>query len=101
MEVIQAVARGLCVALLMIETKERIPFMGLTMLDACLNAILKSTQRIQETYNDVLWLALDVPSGEGGLSQYCDLALFDNQRAMRNLFSKVLSKIKVLTALEN
>lgn len=100
MEVIQSVARCLCLSLTMIEPKNRVAYMGLTMTDACLNAVLKTTQRIQQTFNDVLWLTLDVVSGEEGLNQYCGLALFDNQRAMRTLFSKVLVKIKEVTTLE-
>lgn len=100
MDVHRAVARGLCVALLLIEKSARVDFMGLKLMDACLDMALKSSQRVQFAFNDVLWLALNVSDGEGGLNRYCELAGFDNQRSMKSLHSKVLTRLKELSILE-
>lgn len=100
-EIHQALARGLCTALLLIEAPGRVDFMGLTLMDACLELALKSSQRVQFAFNDVLWLALDVAGGQDGLDRYCELAVFDNQRAMKSLHSKVLSRTKQVSIFEN
>jgi hypothetical protein len=71
------------------------------MMDACLNMALKSSQRVQYAYYDVLWLALNVPEGDTGLNRYCEMTIFDNQRAVKSLHSKVLSRIKGVTILEH
>jgi hypothetical protein len=97
LEIIRAVARALCIALEMVEPAQRVDFMGLTFMNACLETALKSSQRVQFAFNDVLWMALDVSSGDDGLNRYCSLAMFDNQRSMKTLHSKVLVKIKGLT----
>ena len=100
LEISRAVARGICIALEMIETSERIDAMGLSLLNACLDTALKSSQRVQFAFNDVLWLALDGRNGDAGLERYCSVAMFENQRAMKTLFSKVLSKITKVTVFE-
>jgi hypothetical protein len=113
-EIHRALARGLCVALLVwIDQNQhqqppstttvvhRVDFLGTTMMDACLNMALKSSQRVQYAYYDVLWLALNVSEGDTGLNRYCELTIFDNQRAVKSLHSKVLSRIKGVTILEH
>ena len=70
-------------------------------LDACLALALQGVQRVQFAFNEVLWLALDVESGTtDGLEQYCGMTVFDNQRSMKSLHSKVLVKVKELTLLD-
>lgn len=100
MDIHRAMARGLCVALSMIEPGKRIDFIGVSILDACLKLALSGAQRVQFAYNDVLWLALDVGSGDGGLNQYSALAVFDNVRAMKSLHSKVLTRMKEASTLK-
>jgi HEAT repeat protein len=97
----RAVARGFCVALLMLDAKKRIDIMGLVLLDACLQATLSGSQRVQFAFNDVLWLALDVEAGQEGLDRYANKAVFDNVRAMKSLHSKVLLRIKELSILKD
>lgn len=97
MDTHRALARGLCVALEMIDGSDRLDCMGLALVDACLQLALSGTQRVQFAYNDVLWLALDVSSGQDGLDRYANMAVFDNVRAMRSLHSKVLVRIKEIT----
>jgi hypothetical protein len=100
-EIHRAVARCLCVALLVVDkSTPGVDFLGLNMMDACLTMALKGMQRVQYSFYDVLWLALHVSEGEAGLNRYCELALFDNQRAMKSLHSKVLSRMKEITTLE-
>lgn len=96
----RAVAKGFCVGLLMIDQEKRVDFMGITMLDSCLQLSLNSNQRVQMAFHEVLWLALDVSTGNAGLEKYCALALFDNQRSMKSLHSKVLGRIKELSIFE-
>jgi rRNA-processing protein FCF1 len=107
LEIHRAVARGLCTCLLLVsanhgvDDRALVDFMGLTLMDACLEMALKSSQRVQFAFNDVLWLALNVKSGEErGLNRYCELAMFDNQRSMKSLFSKVLIRIKDVSILD-
>jgi hypothetical protein len=103
LEIHRAVARCLCVALLLIDNSpstKRVDFLGLNIMDTCLNLALKGTQRVQYAFYDVLWLALNVPDGDSGLNRYCEMTIFDNQRAMRSLQSKVLSRMKEVTILE-
>lgn len=99
MDVHRAMARGLCVALLMTDADKRIDTMGVTLIDACLQLALSGSQRVQFAYNDVLWLALDVANGSDGLDRYSNVAVFDNVRPMKSLHSKVLVKIKALSTI--
>jgi len=89
-----SIAAGLVLGLQMIESGERLDFLGLNMMDAILKIALVGPQRVQFAFNDVLWLALDVSNGEEGLEQYCGLTIFENQKSVRSLHSKVLMKIK-------
>lgn len=100
MEMHQALARGLCVALLMVEPEKRLDFMGVNMVDACLKLAMSGAQRVQNNYNDVLWLILDVANGQDGLDRYADMAVFENVRSMKSLHSKVLIKITEVTCLD-
>ncbi|KAL7580198.1 hypothetical protein ACA910_012947 [Epithemia clementina (nom. ined.)] len=97
MEIHRAAATGLAVALQMIDGDVRVDFLGLKVLDACLKIALNGSQRVQFAFNDVLWLALDAEKGDAGLNIYCGLAVFDNQRSMKSLYSKVLNRIKQVT----
>lgn len=95
MEVHRAVGRGLTLALHLEKDSDKVEFFGKTLLDACLQMALSGSQRVQYTFNDVLWMVLDVGSGtEDGLNSYLDIASFDNSRAVKSLHSKVLSRIK-------
>lgn len=98
-EIHRALACGLCTALLLVQPLERVGFMGLILMDACLELALKSSQRVQFAFNDVLWLALNVAGGSEGIDRYCNLAVFDNQRAMKSLHSKVLVRLKEISIL--
>lgn len=100
MEVHRALARGLCVALLMIEPEKRLDFMGVTMVDACLKLAMSGAQKVQFAYNDVLWLVLDVAHGQAGLDRYADMTVFENVRSIKSLHSKVLIKMDKVTCLD-
>lgn len=99
MEMHRAVAAGLAIALQMVDRHARVDFLGLKMMDACLAIALSGPQRVQFAFNDVLWLALDVSNGETCLEQYCNLAVFENQKSMRSLHSKVLTRIKAVSVI--
>jgi hypothetical protein len=94
MDIQKSLASGFGVALQLVDRENRVDFMGVTMLDACLQLALNSAQRVQLAYNDVLWLALDVDSGLTGLDRYVGMTAFDNQRAIKSLHSKILARIK-------
>lgn len=99
MEAHQAIARGLCLALQLAEVDSRVGFFGLEMLNGCLGLAMSGAQRVQFAFNDVLYLALDVASGQDGLNEYCSVAMFDDAKKMRSVYSKVLSKIREVTIL--
>jgi hypothetical protein len=93
MDVHRAVARGLCVAVRLkpdaFHGKE-----GLPILDNALRLAVTGTQRVQYAFNDFLWLALNVKSGDAGLEEYTNLAMFENAKSMKSIHAKVLLKIK-------
>ena len=97
----RAVARGICIALLMIDPEKRIEFMGLSLMDSCLSLSLNSSQRVMIAFQDVLWLALDVENGQNGLDKYCSKTIFDNQRSVKSIHSKILLRIKGLSIMDN
>lgn len=92
-EVQKAVAKGLCITARLqpgvFRTQE-----GLFLINNALKLAMSGAQRVQFSYNDFLWIALDVENGEGGLDDYLNLAHFDSAKTMKILFSKVLVKIK-------
>jgi len=93
MEVLKAVAKGLCVA---VQLKPEL-FTSKTShmyLEAALANAMSGNQRVQHAYNDFLWLALHVNEGDEGLLQYTNEAMFENSRKMKSLHSKVLVRIK-------
>jgi len=55
---------------------------------------MSGAQRVQFSYNDLLWMALDVRNGENGLEEYLNLAHFDSAKKMQAIYSKVLVKMK-------
>lgn len=99
LEVLKAVAKGLCLAItLSAKCENKVDFLGKSLMDACLELAMSGSQRVQFAFNDVLWLALDVQHGEAGLNAYLAVANFDNSRSMKSIFSKVLSRIKQVDA---
>lgn len=95
LDVQQAVAKGLCICARLqpgMFRKEE----GLTLINTALKMAMSGAQRVQFSYNDFLWIALDVESGESGLEEYLALAHFDSAKKMQALFSKVLVKIKAV-----
>jgi hypothetical protein len=100
MEVHQAIARGLCLALQLCAV-DKVEFFGLTLLNACLKLAMSGAQRVQFAFNDVLFVALDVVEGEAGLDRYSSKAMFEDTKQMKSLYSKVLLKIKAITVLED
>lgn len=93
-EVHKSMARGLCLSLMLSGEDDRVSFFGKTLIDACLQLAMSGSQRVQFAYNDVLWLVLDVPSGDAGLEAYLGMANFDNAKAIKSIYSKVLGRIK-------
>lgn len=101
LEVHRAAATGLATALVLWEPSERVETLGVRILDACLALALQGVQRVQFAFNDVLCLALDVGSDNAdNLEQYCNMTVFDNQRAVKALHSKVLAKTKQIALLD-
>lgn len=99
MEIHKAVASGLCVALELFASGDKVLFFGKNLLDSCLRLAMSGTQRVQYAFNDVLWLALgcgNKDGGEGGLESYLQQANFDNSKAMKSVHSKVLSRIQTV-----
>lgn len=101
LETYQAVAKGLCLALQLGRCADNVEYFGLTLLNACLKLAMSGTQRVQYAYNDVLYLALHVADGQEGLDRYSSQAMFEDTKQMKSLYSKVLVKIKKITALDD
>ena len=85
--------------------KDIFPCSGKTLvLDAALKLSTSSVQNAQLSFNDFLWLALsiggdsalDAESGTSILDEYISSASYENGKAMKNLASKVLSRIKAV-----
>merc|ERR1712032_8788 len=98
MEVHRAMARGLCLAIRLSKGRSvessGVELLGKTLLDTSLQLAKSGVQRVQYAFNDVLWLALDVASGSEGLEEYIDIANFENGKAIKALYTKVLTRIK-------
>lgn len=101
LETYQAVAKGLCLALELASSDDNVSFFGITLLNACLKLAMSGAQRVQFAYNDVLYLALQVADGQGGLDRYSSEAMFDDAKQMKSVYSKVLLKIKSVTLLDD
>lgn len=97
----QALAKGLCLALQLADAEDNVDFFGLTLLNACLKLAMSGSQRVQFAYNDVLYLALEVAEGQAGLDRYSALAMFEDSKQMKSVYSKVLLKIKQITILND
>lgn len=70
---------------------------GLTLINGALKLSMSGAQRVQYTYNDFLWLALDVKSGDdSGLEEYLAIVHFDSAKKMQAIYSKVVKKIKTV-----
>jgi len=94
-----SLAKGLCVAVTM--KKDIFPCSGKTyVLDVALKLSMSNVQKVQHSFNDFLWLALDIRSISNDEScaqlveEYIASASYENGKAMKNLASKVLSRIK-------
>ena len=89
----QAVANGLCITARLqpgvFRTDE-----GLNLINNALKLAMSGAQRVQFSYNDFLWIALDVQKGGSGLEEYLSLAHFDSAKKMQAIYSKVLLKIR-------
>jgi HEAT repeat protein len=97
----QAIGCGLCLALQLSDVENRVDFFGLKMLNTCLRLAMSGAQSVQFAFNDVLFLALNVADGQGGLDYYCSMAMFENAKQMKSIHSKVLLKIKDITILND
>ena len=93
LDVQQAVAKGLSIAARLqpgiFRTQD-----GLNLINSGLKLAMSGAQRVQFSYNDFLWIALDVKGGDSGLEEYLSIAHFDNAKKMQAIYSKVLVKIK-------
>lgn len=89
----QGVANGLCIAARLqpgvFRTQE-----GLSLINGALKLAMSGAQRVQFSYNDFLWIALDVQNGDSGLEEYLAIAHFDSAKKMQAIYSKVLVRIK-------
>lgn len=101
METHQSIARGLSLALQLADVEDRVDYFGLELLNGCLKLALSGAQRIQFAFNDVLYLALEVGEGQEGLDRYSSLAMFDDSKQMKSVYTKVLLKIKEVTILND
>jgi len=101
LETHQAIARCLCLCLELSDVESRVSLFGITLLKACIKLAMSGNQRVQFAYNDVLWLALKVSEGQSGLDEFASMAMFEDARQMKSLYSKVLLKIKEATILED
>lgn len=101
LETHQAIATGLGLALKLSKVENRVDFFGLSMMNATLKMAMSGAQRIQYAFNDVLYLALDVEDGQSGLNYYTSIAMFENSKQMKSLYSKVLLKRKDITILDD
>jgi hypothetical protein len=100
MEVHQAIARGLCLALQLCVV-DKVEFFGLTLLNACLKLAMSGAQRAQFAFNNVQYVALDVSEGLAGLDRHSSMAMFEDTKQMKSLYPKVLLKIKAITVLDD
>eukprot|EP00980_Cylindrotheca_fusiformis_P009504 scaffold2077_cov119-Cylindrotheca_fusiformis.AAC.7 len=101
LETHQAIASGLCLALLLSNVENRVDFFGLEMMNASLKLAMSGAQRVQFAFNDVLYLALDVANGQDGLDYYTSIAMFENSKQMKSVYSKVLSKKRKITIMDD
>eukprot|EP00984_Skeletonema_dohrnii_P038429 scaffold41651_cov150-Skeletonema_dohrnii-CCMP3373.AAC.3 len=69
---------------------------GLFLINSALKMAMSGSQRVQFSYNDFLWIALDVENGEAGLNEYLEHAYLEEAKKMKAIFSKVLVKIKAV-----
>jgi hypothetical protein len=69
-------------------------------MNNALKMAMSGSQRVQFSYNDFLWIALDVKAGGNGLEEYLSIAHFDSAKKMQTLHSKVLMKIKTVNDAE-
>ena len=101
LETHQAVAKGLCLALQLAHSDDNVEYFGIPLINACLKLAMSGTQRVQYAFNDVLYLALHVADGQGGLDRYCSQAMFEDSKQMKSLYSKVLMKMKKISVLDD
>jgi len=103
-EIHRAIAAGFCTLLQLVDTggeQDNVQLLGKTLMDSILGLAMSGSQRVQYAFNDVLWLALDVDNGQAGLDRYAGIAQFENVKSMRSLYTKVLTRIKQITILDD
>lgn len=69
---------------------------GLFLINCALKMAMSGSQRVQFSYNDFLWIALDVKNGEAGLDEYLEHAYLEEAKKMKAIYSKVLVKTKAV-----
>ncbi len=69
---------------------------GLFLTNSALKMAMSGSQRVQYSYNDFLWIALDVENGDTGLNEYLEHAYLEEAKKMKAIYSKVLIKIKAV-----
>lgn len=89
----QGAANGLCIAARLQPGIFRNPD-GINLINTALKMAMSGSQRVQFSYNDFLWVALDVKNGEAGLDEYLEHAYLEEAKKMKAIYSKVLVKIK-------
>ena len=95
----QAVANGLSLLLQLVDVENRVELLGLDLLLACLDLATSRDKRVQLSYNDTLYLALEVDQGEDGINRFSTMAMFEDSKRMKSVYSKVLVKIKSVDSL--
>jgi len=100
-DVHRGIARGLCFGVSanpdLFDGKNGVPIMN-----SALKLAMSSVQKVQQVYQDFLWLTLQVSDGEDStkLSEYLKVADDENGRVMKSLHSKVLMRMKKLGQFE-
>ena len=99
LELHHAVAQGLCLALLLSQADDRVSFLGLNLMNACIKLALSGAQRTQFSFNEVLYLALSMDRNDGSaaLEVFGNLAMFEDSKKLKSLYAKVLQKIQQVT----
>lgn len=101
LETHQAIAAGLCLALTLADAENNLDLFGLDLMNASLKLAMSGAQRVQFAFNDVLYVALNVAQGQEGLDYYSSIAMFENSKQMKSIYSKVLLKIKEVTVIDD
>ena len=66
---------------------------GISLLDGALMLAMSGPAAVKVSYNDFLWLALDIGEGNEGLHEYMNQSQGDNGKIMMTLVTKVLGQM--------